>query len=74
MPGPGVPAAYARAWLACRAVVEHRGADGLGRLYAALDGGATLDRAARTSLGVDATTLAGWARDGQRRALATGGG
>lgn len=72
--GPGVPAAYARAWLACRAVVERRGADGLGRLYAALDGGEALDRAATSSLGVDAATLTGWAQDAQRRALATGRG
>jgi len=72
--GPGVPGAYARAWLACRAVVERRGTDGLGRLYAALDAGETLDRAATSSLGVDADTLAGWARDAQRRALAAGRG
>ena len=72
--GPDVPGAYARAWLACRAVVDRRGADRLGRLYAALDRGETLDRAATSSLAVDAATLAGWARDAQRRAIATGRG
>ncbi len=70
---PGVTAAYARAWLACRAVAERRGADALGRFYAALDGGATLDRAARSSLGVGPATLTRWARDAQHEALAGGG-
>ena len=70
--GHDVTAAYAQAWLACRAVADRRGAAGLGRLYVALDDGRTLDRAARSSLGVDGSTLARWARDERRDAGATG--
>lgn len=67
-----VTAAYAQAWLACRTVADRRDDAGLGRLYAALDDGRTLDQAARSALGVDAATLTRWARDAERR-TGTGG-
>jgi hypothetical protein len=67
-----VTAAYAQAWLACRAVADRRGQAGLGRLYAALDDGDPLDEAARSALGVDGATVARWARGERRDAGATG--
>ena len=70
--GADVTAAYAQAWLACRAVVDRRGSTALGRLYAALDDGRTLDGAARQALGVDGATVARWARDARRDAGAGG--
>lgn len=55
--------AYAEAWLACRYVAETYSVAALGRLYAELDRGRSLDEASRTVLGVDATALtAGWRR------------
>ena len=72
--GADVGAAYAQAWLVCEAVVEHRGEDDLGRFYAALDAGAPVGEAARTTLGVDEATLVGWWREALRRATAGGGG
>ncbi|SEQ62952.1 basic secretory family protein [Microlunatus flavus] len=69
-----VTAAYARAWLACRAVADHRGEAALGRFYAALDAGSSLDRAARSTLGVRGGTVARWADDAVRRALRDGQG
>lgn len=63
--------AYAEAWLACRYVAETYSVADLGRLYAELDGGRSLDEASRAVLGVDAGALtAGWQRYlvGQARA------
>jgi hypothetical protein len=55
--------AYAEAWLACRYVAETYSVDGLGRLYAELDRGRSLDEASRAALGADAAELtAGWQR------------
>lgn len=55
--------AYAQSWLACRYVAETYSAAGLGRFYAELDGGATVDVAARSALGTSAADLtAGWRR------------
>ena len=44
--------AYAEAWSACRYVAEHYSARRLGRLYAALDRGRSLDEASREVLGL----------------------
>ena len=55
--------AYAEAWLACRYVAERYSAAQLGRLYAELDRGRSLDEASRAVLGVGADELtAGWRR------------
>ena len=55
--------AYAEAWLACRYVAETYSVADLGRLYAELDRGRSLDEASRAVLGVDAAALtAGWRR------------
>ena len=55
--------AYAEAWLACRYVAETYSVDRLGRLYAELDRGRSLDEAGEAVLGVDAAELtAGWQR------------
>ena len=55
--------AYAEAWLACRYVAETYSVADLGRLYAELDRGLSLDEASRAVLGVDAAALtAGWQR------------
>ena len=55
--------AYAEAWLACRYVAETYSVADLGRLYAELDRGRSLDEASRAVLGVDAAALtAGWQR------------
>jgi hypothetical protein len=55
--------AYAEAWLACRYVAETYSVADLGRLYAELDRGRSLDQASRAVLGVDAATVtAGWRR------------
>lgn len=66
--GQDVTAAYAEAWLACQAVAEHRGRTDLGRFYAALDDGRTVQQASRSALGVDRDTLTGWWRDAVRAA------
>ena len=71
--GAEVTAAYAQAWLACKAVAEHRGRSDLGRFYAALDDGATVDAAARRTLGVDEGTVVAWWRDAVVRAAADRG-
>jgi hypothetical protein len=55
--------AYAEAWLACRYIADTYSARGLGRLYAELDRGRSLDEASRAVLGVDAAGLTtGWRR------------
>lgn len=67
--GPGLNRAYASGWLACRFVAETYSAPRLGRLYAALDAGRTLDEAATAALGVGAAELtAGWRADLTRQA------
>jgi hypothetical protein len=59
----GLNRAYAEAWVACRYVAERYSATRLGRLYAELDRGRSLDEASRTVLGVGAPDLvAGWRR------------
>lgn len=68
-----VTAAYAQAWLACRAVAEHRSRADLGRFYAALGAGRSVDAAARTTLGVDGSTVVGWWHDALRQAAARRG-
>ncbi|GAB2570048.1 hypothetical protein [Microlunatus antarcticus] len=68
--GPEVTAAYAQAWLVCLAVAEHRGDEDLGRFYRALDGGATVSAAARSTLGVDEATVVRWWRGASERAAA----
>jgi hypothetical protein len=53
--------AYAESWLACRYIAERYSPDRLGRLYAALDGGRTLDDASRAVLGLSERELVrGW--------------
>ena len=60
---PGLSRAYAEAWLVCRYVAEHYSAARLGRLYAELDQGRSLEVASRTALGIGADELiAGWRR------------
>jgi hypothetical protein len=67
--GPDLNRAYASAWLACRYVAETYSVPRLGRLYAQLDAGRTLDQAAAAALGVRAAELtAGWRDDLARRA------
>lgn len=72
--GHDVTAAYAQAWLACRAIADHRGEDRLGDFYAALDDGDGVEAAARASLGVDDSEVVGWWRAALRRAAADGRG
>ena len=61
--GTGLNRAYAEAWLACRYVAETYSAADLGRLYAELDRGSSLDEASQAVLGVGETELAtGWRR------------
>jgi hypothetical protein len=53
--------AYAEAWLACRYVSERFSPEGLTELYKQLDGGESLDRAARSVLGISAAEFtSGW--------------
>jgi hypothetical protein len=53
--------AYAEAWLACHYIVAAHSAADLGRLYAELDAGRSLDRASRSVLGrSDRSLTAGW--------------
>ena len=60
---PELNRAYAEAWLVCRYVAERYSAARLGRLYAELDRGRSLDEASRAALGVGADELvAGWRR------------
>jgi hypothetical protein len=60
---PELNRAYAEAWLVCRHVAERYSAARLGRLYAELDRGRSLDDASRSALGVGAEALvAGWRR------------
>jgi hypothetical protein len=55
--------AYAEAWLACRYIAETYSVADLGRLYAELDRGRSLDDAGRAVLGVEAAELTrGWRR------------
>jgi hypothetical protein len=72
--GAGVTAAYAQAWLACRAVAAHRGEADLGRFYRALDRGRSVRAAASSTLGVDDATVVRWWRDALRRATTSGRG
>ena len=67
--GPELDRAYASAWLACRHVAETYSAARLGRLYAELDAGRPLERAATAALGVGAAEVtAGWRADVTRLA------
>lgn len=67
--GPELNRAYASAWLACRHVAETYSVPRLGRLYAELDAGRTLDQAATAALGVGAADVtAGWRAELTRRA------
>ena len=60
---PGLNDAYAEAWLLCRYAAGHYSTAGLGRLYAQLHQGRSLDEASRTALGIGADDLvAGWRR------------
>lgn len=68
--GQDVTAAYAQAWLACRAVAEHRGGTDLGRFYLALDRGASVQVAARSTLHVDDAVVVRWWRAALRQATA----
>ncbi|MGI3782554.1 MAG: hypothetical protein ACRYG2_17465, partial [Janthinobacterium lividum] len=68
--GKDVAAAYAQAWLACKAVAEHTGRTDLGRFYLALDGGDPVRTAARSALDVDDATVVGWWRESLRSATA----
>ena len=53
--------AYAESWLACRYIAERYSPVRLGRLYAALDGGRSLDEASRAVLGLSEPELVrGW--------------
>jgi hypothetical protein len=66
---PEVAVAYASAWSFVQFVADTYGSRGLGRLYAALDAGASLEDAARSSLGVsEKPLLTAWRRDLSRRA------
>ncbi|HEY5820537.1 MAG TPA: hypothetical protein VIT20_01085 [Propionibacteriaceae bacterium] len=58
--------AYAQGWTACRFIADDTSATRLGRLYRALDRGATLDEATDDELGRSVTDLT----DGWRRSLA----
>jgi hypothetical protein len=52
---------YAEAWLACRFIADEYSEAQLGRLYAELARGRTLDQASRSTLQVSETTLTeGW--------------
>lgn len=58
--GPGAAGlnlTYARAWLACRYVVESSSRTDLNLLYEAVDGGMRIDAALQSVLGVDETTF-----------------
>lgn len=60
---PDLAVTYAAAWSACRYVAQTYSAASLGRLYAALDAGEPLARAAPDQLGVSAARLtADWRR------------
>ena len=53
--------AYAESWLACRYIADRYSARRLGRVYAALDRGNSLDEASRSALGVSEQDLVrGW--------------
>lgn len=55
--------AYAEAWLVCEYIVATHSAADLGRLYAGLDAGKTVDQASRSVLGRSERSLtAGWRR------------
>jgi hypothetical protein len=55
--------AYAEAWLACRYLVAAHSPTDLGRLYAELEAGRSLDQASRSVLGQSERSLtAGWRR------------
>lgn len=72
--GKDVTAAYAEAWLACRAVAQHRSPTDLGRFYTALGRDEGVERAARSTLGVHASAVEGWWRQALRSAAAGRGG
>jgi hypothetical protein len=56
-----LPLAYAEAWLACRFIADKYSEAQLGRFYAELDRGVSLDQASRSTLGLNESELtAGW--------------
>jgi hypothetical protein len=56
--------AYAEAWLACRHVADRYSETQLGRLYAELDRGRSLDEASRSALKIsDAELISSWRAD-----------
>ena len=56
--------AYAEAWLACRYIADRYSATQLGRLYAELDRGRSLDEASRSALKIsDAELISSWRAD-----------
>jgi hypothetical protein len=56
-----LPRAYAEAWLACRFIADKYSETQLGRFYAELDRGATLDQASQSALGLsEAELTASW--------------
>ena len=56
-----LPLAYAEAWLACRFIADNYSEAQLGRFYAELDRGVSLDQASRSALGPsEAELTAGW--------------
>ena len=60
---PNLNRAYAEAWLACSHIVEQYSSARLGRLYAELDRGWSVDEASRAVLGISADELtADWRR------------
>ena len=60
---PGINRAYAEAWLACSFIENRYSSARLGRLYAQLDHGRSVDEASRAVLGVRAGELTtGWRR------------
>ena len=64
--------AYAESWLACRYIADRYSARRLGRLYAALDRGDSLDEASRSVLGLSEQDLVrGWRAYLQRLAERT---
>jgi hypothetical protein len=60
---PHLNRAYAEAWLACSHIARHYSPARLGRLYAELDRGRSLEEASRSVLGIGADELTvGWQR------------
>ena len=72
--GKDVTASYAQAWLACKTIAEHTSRSDLGRFYAALGEGRSVEKAARSTLGVDDAVVVDWWRGAMASAAATGRG